>query len=110
MLGIDIDKLCVKTGFISCWKRPSYCCRHPGLESKTEDTVDMGRPSAETKFCLSACSRSGGWSSPAGKPLSLVIVVDVGVEDCGVLEPELEFNWRRALAMSRWSCGGIAGL
>ena len=103
MFGMDIDKLCGKTGLTSCWKRPSYCCGHSGLQSNTEDTVDSGRPSADTKFCLSAGSRPGGCSSPAGKPLSLVMVVDVGVEDCGVLEPELELDWRSALALSGWS-------
>ena len=60
-----------------------------------EESGDIGRPSKETKSCVRACSRSGVCSSPAGKPLRLVMLVDVGV-----LKPELEFNWRYALSMS----------
>ena len=74
-------------------------CLHPGLPSNVPET---GTPPSCTLYevCFRACSRSA-WFSSSGKPFSLLIEVEVGVEACGVLEPELALSCRRALAISR---------
>ena len=81
-------------------------CRQPGLPSKVPET---GTPSACTLYwvCFRACNKSAAWLSSSGKPFSLLIEVEVGVDAWGVLDPELAFSCSSAVAISRWSCGTV---
>ena len=95
MFGNDIDII----GFTSEPNRPSNCRQDPNPGGKCIAVASCGNPPRN----IEVCRRSGGWSSPLGKPFSFVVVAEVllvGVEDCGVLEPELELRERRAFALS----------